>query len=357
MALAALLGVAGLAANLLLLWRIPTCPAAVPDAAVSVSVIIPARNEEANLPRLLRSISSTAMLTVEVLVVDDHSMDHTAEVARESGAKVISAEPLPAGWTGKAWACYQGAQQASGELLLFLDADTYFARGGLDRLVARWLHEGERDLTISLLPYHVMQAAYEQLSLFFFLLMAAGAGGFGVLSRARLFGQSLLIPRETYFAVNGHAAVRGFVLENFNLARLLEDAGQRTLCLGGRNTLQMRMFPDGFGPMSDSWTKAFVCGAAASGNGVLAASAVWISSLWMAAFLAIICWSSVPTYFVLDYLLFGVQTYWSARQLGNYRFSACLLYPLPLAYYCVLFARSAIRRAAGKKTIWRGRAV
>ena len=357
MILATLLGSVGLAAGFLLLWRIPACLAALPDTAASVSVVIPARNEEANLPRLLRSLSASESLSIEVLVIDDHSSDRTAEVAQELGATVISAEPLPAGWTGKAWACYQGAQQASGELLLFLDADTYFAHGGIDKLVARWLREGDRGLTISLLPYHVMQTAYEQLSLFFFLLMAAGAGGFGALSRARLFGQSLLIPRQTYFAVNGHAAVRGFVLENLNLAGLLADAGQRMMCLGGRNTLQMRMFPEGLRQMSDSWTKAFVHGATASGNKVLAFSSVWISSLWMAAFLAVISWPGSSIYCVLAYLLLGMQTFWCARQLGNYRLSTCLLYPLPLAYYCILFARSAVRRATGQKTIWRGREV
>lgn len=355
--LVALLGIVGLAAGSLLLWRIPTCPAALADAPVSVSVIIPARNEEANLPRLLRSISASASMTVEVLVVDDHSTDRTAEVAREAGATVVSVEPLPAAWTGKAWACYQGAQQASGALLLFLDADTYFVPGGLDRLVAQWIHEGGQGLTISLLPYHVMHAAYEQLSLFFLLLMAAGAGGFGAFSTARLFGQSLLIPRETYFAVDGHAAVRGFVLENLNLAGLLADAGQSMMCLGGRSTLQMQMFPGGFRQMSDSWTKAFVHGATASGNMVLAFSVVWISSLWLAAFLLAISWRGLSTYLVLAYLLLGLQTFWRARQLGNYRLSTCLLYPLPLAYYCILFARSAILRATGQKTIWRGREV
>ena len=147
------------------------------------------------------------------------------------------------------------------------------------------------------------------------------------------------------------------MLENLNLASLLAKAGKRTMCLGGRSTLQMRMFPEGFRQMSDSWTKAFVHGATASGGGVFASSVVWISSLWMAALLAVFSRSSFPTYFVLAYLLFGVQTYWFARQLGNYRFFTCLLYPVPLAYYCVLFARSAIRRAAGQKTIWRGREV
>ena len=351
----ALLCVVGLAAGFLLLWRIPTCSYAPADAAVGVSVIVPARNEENNLPRLLQSIATSTSRRVEVVVIDDHSTDRTAHVAQEAGATVICSETLPAGWTGKAWACFQGAQRASCDLLLFLDADTGFASGGLDRLVARWRREGDPGLSISLLPYHVMQTAYEELSLFFFLLMAAGAGGFGAFGRARLFGQSLLIPKVTYSAVNGHAAVRGFVLENLNLAGLLHDAGHHVMCLGGRDTLQMRMFPEGLRQMSDSWTKAFAHGASASGRSVLACSAIWIASFWAAAIALMV--PSTAVALVLPYLLLSLQLFWFARQLGNYHFATCLLYPLPLAYYCVIFARSALRRAAGQKTVWRGREV
>lgn len=356
MILAALLCVAGLAAGFLLLWRIPTCVEAQSDAAVGVSVIVPARNEENNLPRVLRSIATSTSRKVQVLVIDDHSTDRTAHVARALGAAVICSEPLPTGWTGKTWACFQGAKYASCDLLLFLDADTYFVPGGLDRLVARWQCEQDPGLSISLLPYHIMETVYEQLSLLFCLLVAAGAGGLGVFGRAKLFGQSLLIPRETYSAVNGHAAVRGCVLENLNLASLLHDAGQHTMCLSGRNTLQMRMFTEGFRQMSDSWTKAFVHGASQSGSAVLACSTVWIASLWVATIALIVPATLAPISF-LAYLLFSLQLFWFARQLGNYHLATCLLYPIPLAYYCLIFARSAVRRAAGKKTVWRGREV
>lgn len=74
-----------------------------------------------------------------------------------------------------------------------------------------------------MLPYHEMIAGYEQMSLLFNLLMAAGAGGFGVSEQPRLFGQSLLIGRETYFAAGGHHAVRGVVLENLRLASVLRS--------------------------------------------------------------------------------------------------------------------------------------
>jgi 4,4'-diaponeurosporenoate glycosyltransferase len=119
----------------------------------------------------------------------------------------------------------------------------------------------------------------------------------------------------------------------------------------------MRMFTEGFRQMSDSWTKAFVHGASQSGRAVLACSTVWIASLWVAAIELIVPSTLAPTLFVLAYLLFSFQLFGFGRQLGNYHLASCLFYPLPLAYYCVIFARSALRRAAGQKTVWKGREV
>ncbi len=357
MILAALLCVTGLCAGFLLLWHIPICPDAQAGDEISVSIVIPARNEERNLPRLLQSIFTSYLRKIEVLVVDDASTDQTASVARKSGAAVIASSPLPAGWTGKAWACYQGAQHAAGEVLIFLDADTYFVPGGLERLLARWLREGDPDLALSLLPYHVMQSPYEQLSLMFIVLMAAGTGGFGTISRPKLFGQSLLISKETYFAVDGHAAVHDRVLENLYLARLLRRAGKRILCLSGRDTLHMRMFPDGLRQMSDSWRKAFLDGASESGSFVLACSVVWISALWTAALLFLGASGPAQLAFGIAYLVLSAQLAWISRQLGTYSFLTCLLYPIPLAYYLTLFCFSAVSRALGQKIVWRGREV
>ncbi len=353
----ALLCAVGLPAGFLLIWRISICPPTPPHAAIRLSIVIPARNEEDNLPRLLQSITASDVRPAEIIVVNDASTDNTELIAQRLGATVVSSIPLPAGWTGKAWACHQGAQYAIGDTLLFLDADTFFVEGGLERFAARWLRERDPRLVLSLLPYHVMSAPYEQLSLFFNILMASGAGGFGWFSQPRLFGQSLLIAKETYVAAGGHAAVRGFVLENLNLAHLIRAAGGRTLCLGGHGTLHMRMFPKGLGQMSDSWTKAFIHGAATSGGGVLASAIVWISALWSTVLLLVVLHGYGRLSMAVVYLLFSLQLVWFTRQLGNYRSLACLLYPLPLAYYCAIFGRSAMRRALHRKTVWRGREV
>ena len=89
-------------------------------------MIIPARNEAHNLPRLLESLASQSVQPREVIVVDDGSTDDTAEIARRHGAEVLVSKPLPEGWRGKPWACHQGAEAASGDLLCFVDADTCF---------------------------------------------------------------------------------------------------------------------------------------------------------------------------------------------------------------------------------------
>jgi 4,4'-diaponeurosporenoate glycosyltransferase len=353
----ALLCAVGLPVGFLLIRRVPACQPAHAHNAISLSIVIPARNEEGNLPRLLQSMTASAVRPAEILVVDDGSTDKTALIAQSFGATVIKSVTLPAGWTGKAWACHQGAQRAIGDHLLFLDADTFFVDGGLDRLVARWVAERDSGLVLSLLPYHAMSANYEQLSLFFNVLMAAGAGGFGLVSEPRLFGQSLLISKEAYFAAGGHAAVRGLVLENLNLAPLVRASGARILCLGGRGTLHMRMFPEGLGQMSDSWTKAFILGAAVSDGLVVLSAVVWISALWSTATLLMVPHDYGRLGLAIVYLLLSFQLVWLARQLGSYRFLTCFLYPLPLAYYCAVFGRSAARRALHRKTVWRGREV
>lgn len=346
----------GLLAGFLLIRRIPLCPLADSHRVIAFSIIIPARNEEQNLPRLLASIAASAARPVEIIVVDDGSTDNTVSVALSFGAKVLTSAQPPTGWTGKSWACHQGAQRAVSDLLLFLDADTYFVPGGLGRVIACWLRERDRNLVVSLLPYHAMTATYEQLSIVFNLLMAAGAGGFGV-EAPRLFGQSLLIARETYRAAGGHAAVRGVVLENLRFAGVLRKCGARVLCFGGQGTLHMRMFPEGFHQMSESWAKALVQGAADAGGTVLLCAIIWISALWSTVLLLIFQGNDGRLALAVVYFLLGLQLARIGRALGNYRYLTGLLFPLPLAYYCFVFGQSAARKALHRKTAWRGREV
>ena len=316
------------------------------------SVVIPARNEADNLPRLLLSMRESRAKPAEVVVVDDGSTDTTAAVARAHGVTVIVSQPLPEGWTGKAWACWQGAAEATAEVLVFLDADTFFAREGLTRMVA-W-SGGDPRVAVSALPYHATELWYEELSLFFNLMMAAGSGGFSASGEAKLFGQSLVIGRDLYYAAGGHSAVRANRLENLAMSPHISAAGGTLRTAVGRGVLLMRMFPEGFAQLLESWSRSAVVGAGETQVRTLLLSIAWLSGA-MIAVVALCCgfgWSAVGMY-----LLYAVQIGWIARRLGAFRWLGVLLYPVPLLFYFGVFGWSVLSRRYGGQATWKGRQV
>ena len=203
--------------------------ASAPGHPPSVSIVIPARNEEHNLPTLLRSLAAQPMKPHEIILVDDDSTDRTAELARQLGARVIPSQPLPVGWRGKTWACHQGAQAARGKLLLFLDADTWFEPDGLGKAISAY---GGGAFSIG--PYHAVREPYEQLSMFFNLNMTVATVPHG------LFGQMLLVDQESYRRVGGHEAVRGRILEHASLAARFRAAGRLPI---EEHALRLRLRP------------------------------------------------------------------------------------------------------------------
>lgn len=350
---AAVLGLGGLLCGFLLFRRMPKLPARglFPDLP-TFSIVIPARNEEKNLARLLDSIATSRAVAKELIVVDDNSTDSTASVAEAHGATVVRCDPPPAGWRGKPWACWQGAAATTGDLILFLDADTYFSPGGLENLLAAY--QGG-DTALSVLPFHATQRPYEELSLFFNLLMAAGAGGFSGLSAPKLFGQSLLLPRALYLRVEGHAAVRGETLENLALATHIERAGGAPRTATGKGSLQMRMFPEGFSQLLESWHRGAAGGAGSTPLPVLLLTIFWLSGAAAAAGAMVTLSAGHRLSVLAIYLLYAAQIFWIARRLGSFRWSTALFYPVPLVFYFAIFARSLWTRLRGGAFTWKGR--
>jgi 4,4'-diaponeurosporenoate glycosyltransferase len=307
--------------------------------AMNLSIIIPARNEEQNLPVLLRSISAQSVKPAEVIVVDDGSTDRTAAVAREFGATVFTSQPLPVGWRGKTWACHQGAQTVTGELLLFLDADTWFEPDGLGKILAAY--DGG---AFSVGPYHAVREPYEQLSLFFNINMTAGTVPDG------LFGQMLLVNRENYRRVGGHETVKGRILENFWLAGHFRASGVQVRSVTGRGLLSFRMYPNGLSELVAGWTKGFASGAGQTPRGKLIGLSVWMSVLMAPAVL--MPW---PIWAWAAYAFCAAQVAWAGRRVGAFRWYAALLYPVTLGFFFAVFAKSALR--SGKQVTWKGREI
>jgi 4,4'-diaponeurosporenoate glycosyltransferase len=331
------------AAGFLLLGRLRPCRGeAAPAGPATVSVIIPARNEEHNLPALLHSLASQPVKAHETLVVDDGSTDGTAELARQLGATVIASQPLPDGWRGKTWACHQGAQAASGELLLFVDADTWFEPGGLARILS-----GYTGGAFSVGPYHAVEEPYEDLSLFFNLNMTVGTVPEG------LFGQMLLVDRESYRRGGGHASVKGRILETFWLAGHFRAAGIPVRSERGRSAFSFRMYPSGLRELIEGWTKGFASGAGQTPRRTLLVVVAWMTGLMLAPIDWLVTgdwlrWGAM-------YLLCAAQVAWISRLVGAFRWYTALLYPVPLIFFFVVFARSAMR--SGKAVSWKGREI
>lgn len=331
------------AAGWVLLARLHRAARPTPGAdtlpADRVSVVIPARNEEHNLPVLLESLRGEPVQPLEVIVVDDGSTDGTAAVAAGLGARVVSPPPLPDGWRGKPWACQHGAAAARGEWLLFLDADTRVEPGGLAAMLA-FPARG----AASVAPWHAVRRPYEQLSAFFNLLMVLGTVPHG------LFGQMLLVDRASYQQVGGHEPVKGRILENLRLAGEFRAAGVPVASRTGRGSFTVRMYPNGLPELVEGWTKGFAAGAGATPRPLLLLIVAWLSGLACAAAALPAAPATAPVY-----LAFAGQAALLLRHAGAFRWTTALVYPIPLAFYFAVFTRSLLR--SGKPVTWKGREI
>ncbi len=347
-------------AGWLVLGRIRACrvsSAGQHAMARELSIIIPARNEESNLPRLLRSIATQASRPLEVIVVNDASTDGTASVARSHGALVLESAPLPAGWRGKTWACSQGARIARGRWLMFLDADTWLEPGGLEHILAEFSEIGSGALSVA--PHHQVGRLHEQGSAFFNLVMLAGTRAFTLLgdrtTPAGLLGQCLLIDRHSYDRVGGHEPVKQRILENFWLARELERCGVPMRCRAGRGAISFRMYPGNLRELVEGWAKGFASGATRTSRTVLLLVVAWMTGLMLPA-LALCMGSSMPLWLCL-YGLCVFQVGWLLRRAGTFHPLTAVLYPLPLMFYFVVFAHSLRLMRSQSTVAWKGREI
>lgn len=338
-------------------------------ASAAISIIIPARNEETNIARLLESIQQQSLPPLETIVVNDGSTDNTASIASQLGARVIDVEALPDGWMGKPWACQQGAHaantanSATGDWLLFLDADLILAPSALHALSQ--VCAGS-DQVHSVCPHHVIKHPYEQLSAYFNVLMLAGVNAFGIgksaTDNAALFGQCLLISQKHYQQVNGHETVKDKALENFHLARQFKQLGIPCSCYLGKGLIHMRMFPNGIGELWSSWKKGFTSGAAHTAPRALMLSSLWISGMMLTIVCLILSFTSyISNLFILitalAYLIYACQSLRVFKLAGTFSAWNALFFPLSLLFYQTLFFSALIDKKRGKTTNWKGRAV
>ena len=273
--------------------------AAPPVPTPRVSVIVPARNEAKHIAQCIASILASNYPNLEVVVVDDHSTDGTAALARaavdraaiaraamaraavdhtasdhtapdhfpaadERRLTIITPPPLPAGWLGKQWACHHGALGATGDILLFTDADVRHAPDLHTRIV-NTIERENADL-VSVAGRQEALTFWERIAQpFVFSVMAQAFGGPGAVNRSRrrlgkiANGQCLAFRRSAYDAFGGHAAVRGRIAEDLAFAQDVYASGFRTFLTLGMAQMSTRMYGS-LGEIVAGWGKNVYAG-------------------------------------------------------------------------------------------------
>ena len=222
-----------------------------PDEAdgISISVVIPARDEAARLGPLLDAIVK-APGVAEVIVVDDRSSDATAANAAAAGATVVAGTPLPDGWVGKAWALQQGIEAAVGEWVVTLDADTRPDPRLPGSLVARSIDDGFDLLTVAgRFDCPTVGSRWLHPAMLTTLVYRFGAPGAATAGRPMANGQCMVFRREPFLDAGGMETVGGEVVEDIALARSLSDAGRHVGFLDAGDLLTVRMFES----LDDTW--------------------------------------------------------------------------------------------------------
>lgn len=337
-----------------------------------LSIVIPARNEEGSLGKLLESVARQSVKPLETIVVDDQSTDATASIAERLGARVVSVPERPVDWLGKPWASHVGAIDATGDYLLFLDADVVLREGALEALLTRFVDGGrgpgarKDEPVISVQPYHRADSAYERLALFFNIQVFAGTASRTRGLQLRLegsccFGPCILCSCAAYQAIGGHRAVRSCVLEDIELGNLFKDAGYAVRGFAGRGYVEYRMYPDGLGSMIDGFSKNLLLGVLRAHPWFFFLDVFWVSGLVAAPALAAIAatsgmWVELATAGGF-YALLATQVLVASRRLGNFGPPAAVFYPVPLTAFLIVVGRVALLAVTRRQVVWKGRRV
>jgi glycosyltransferase involved in cell wall biosynthesis len=324
-----------------------------------VSIIVPARNEEVSVGGCLESLMAQTGIGFEIIVVDDHSTDRTREIAecaaRGETVRVIEADPLQAGWTGKNNAVATGARAARGQWLLFTDADTVHLPGSLARAVREML-EHKADM-LSYSPEQITVTFWEMATIPVIFAQLAGQYppskvSHPTTSMAAANGQYLLLKREVYDAIGGHAAVAADVLEDVALARLVKRSGRKLRFRYAADAVRTRMYRN-FGQLQEGWTKNLALLFPEPGKLALKVFALWAVA-W-GAFLLALTSRGIPWWW-RPILLFGGTLYLTARlnraNCGREREILGAIFGMPMFAYLLLRSK---RAHAGGKVSWKGR--
>jgi chlorobactene glucosyltransferase len=343
--------------------------AELPDPAPLVSVLVPARDEEANIGPCLDSLRRQDYPNYEILVLDDSSTDRTPELVARAAAEdgrvtLLRGEPLPDGWAGKPFACHQLARHARGSWLLFTDADTIHAPSALRHVLCTAL--GSQAALISGFPHQRISSIWQTMAmpiLFYFLLLCWMPLWWMQRSNRPLptvaIGQFMFFHAQEYWSVGGHEVVRDSIVEDVWVAREIARHRYRQLTLDLSDLVSCQMYRD-VRPMWDGIGRWLYTAASLSTVG-LAVMMVVVLLLFLAPFLWLLHgllaghpasgWQALAVVQVFVLLL--------GRFLVGRRFSqpksSVVLHPIGMGFLLAVGLWAGYRRVTHAGVSWKGR--
>ncbi len=364
-------GLVGFILNLILNLRslkTPPSDSKMPEPAPFISVLIPARDEEANIERCLESLQEQDYSNFEILVIDDNSSDNTANIVERIAAKdnriqLLRGEPLPEGWAGKPFACYQMAKKARGSWLLFTDADTTHAPHMLRSVLALALRF--RPSLLSGFPRQLAASLPQKVAIPVLYFVILSWLPLWWLQRSKqpkpslAIGQFLLFPREEYWRIGGHKAVKSRILEDVWLGIEVNRHGGRHLAVDLSPVVSCHMYRS-LGAMWEGFIKwiysvaslspAALVGMIVAGYVFFLAPFYW---LWNELFVV-----AAPTEW-RAIIIFQVATILVMRWLVDNRFKepvvSTLLHPVGFAFLFLASLYAGWRRAVSAGVYWKKR--
>lgn len=323
-----------------------------------ISVLIPARNEEENIAKLLESLQSQDYENIEVIVLDDQSADKTFEIAQEyaesdSRFSVIRGAELEEGWLGKNYACFQLAQAAKGKYLLFLDADEIVKDGLINNALHR-IKLGKLAL-LSLFTNQQMISLGERLvvPLMHFFLLNSLPLRLVRLSTNPAFsaasGQFMLFNAATYAAHQWHAQVKDKVVEDIEIMKLVKAYQYPAEALLANGFIKCRMYK-GFAEAVDGFSKNLLAGFGNNIAGLICyLLLVIVGPIFIALFLNYSLLFFAITLIVLSRVMISFVS-------GQNVLLNVLLHPFQMLAFTLISVIS-IHKHLTKKIIWKGRTI
>ncbi len=343
---------------LLGLWNLHLYRAPAPATGrPGVSVLIPARNEEANIGAACAAVLASDGVDLELAVLDDASTDRTSAILAAIGdprLRVATAPPLPPGWSGKQHACHVLSGLARHELMVFVDADVRLAPDALSRMAGTMQRHGAG--LASGFPAQVTVTWSEQLliPLIHFLLL----GFLPIAAMLRLpavglgagCGQLFIVRRDAYIRAGGHAAIKASLHDGLTLPRAFRRAGSMTRLFDASGFAQCRMYANA----AQVWEG--LCKNATEGMAKPRALPVWTVILGGGQILPAVLMLLAPGWTAALALLASVGFRLLLAARFHQPWIAAVLHPLGVAALLAVQWWSLIRAARGRPATWRGRA-